>query len=317
MAMFFNRKRPLLKSERYYEDETDVKSIKDFVKFPVFVAVALLLVVVIVVSIFMVNYNNNTFVMFNKASVKNFDCGSFAYDVSATLNDKTVMSYDGAIKFDLNDRQIESVYHAVYEDYEFDAITYAEGASAVCGNYYGGKWTVDDYTDRALDFYGFYNDYRKGKFDASALIRFTQTNNMFSAGQLQTAVESIIDELTKPTNMRGIMHQQVSTVDNVTTVSYSPEMDKLFDVMISHIGPAFTSVNTFTQFKEDVENSKLNLQSTDVLLSYTIDSKGYLTDIFLSYTIDSDTFTVDVHMSDFKEAEVEIPESFYVAAGID
>ena len=317
MSMFFNRKKPLLKSERYYEDEPVGIDVKKYIKFSVFVGVALILVVAVILSMFAINYKNNTFVMFNKASSKNFDCGSFSYEIQAGINDDVYMDYDGAIEFDLNDRSIESKYHAVYKDYEYDAVTYAKNAKAYRGNYYEGKWTIEDYTEKSLDFYSFYLKYRRGSFNASAATRFTQTNRMFNSNQLKLAVNNIADELMKPSNARGVLHQQLMSENGETKVTFNPEMDKVFDVIIDNIGPAYTSAGEFTKFKADVENSVLNLQSTDVEVTYTINEKGYLSYVYMGYEIEGDNYFMEVRMDDFKEAQAEIPESFFTAAGIE
>lgn len=317
MSMFFNKRKPLLKSERYYEDEPQGFEFNKYLKFSVFVIVALVLVVAIVLSMFAFNYKNNAFVMFNKASSKNFDCGSFSYQISAGMNNETYMAYDGVLEFDLDDRTIESSYHAVYEDYEYDAVTYADGATAYKGNYYGGKWTVENYSERALDFYGFYNDYRKGRFDAGAAVRFTQTNDVFNAYSLKTAVEEILDELTKTSNVNGVLHQQMKTENGETTITFTPELDKVFDIILSYIGPAYTSANAFSEFRDRVQNSSSNLQNADASISYTIDERGYLTYINISYVVENDSYVVEVFMDDFKEAQAEIPESFFTAAGIE
>lgn len=317
MSMFFNRKKPLLKSERYYEDEPVGIDVKKYLKFSVFVGVALVLVVAVVLTMFAINYKNNTFVMFNKASSKNFDCGSFSYDISVGVNDDEYMKYDGSIEFDLKRRNIASFYHAVYEDYKYDAVTYAQGAKAIRGNYFEGKWTIEDYTDRALDFYAFYNRYKNGKFNAGAATRFTQTNRMFNSNQLRNSVEEIIKELTKPSVVHGVLHQEVLTENNETKVTFKPEMDKVFEVIVDHIGPAYTSANAFTQFKADVENSVLSLQGTDAFVTYTINEKGYLSYVYLGYEVENDNYYIEINMDDFKSAQAEIPESFFTASGIE
>lgn len=318
MASFFRKRKSLPKSERYYEDdEPQGFELKKYIKFSAFVIVALVLVVAVILSMFAINYKNNTFVMFNKASSKNLDCGSFSYVIKAKVNDENYMVYDGAIEFDLHDRKIESVYHAVYKGYDYDAVTYAKDSKAVRGNYYGGKWTTEDYSDRALDFFGFYNDYRRGKLDAGAAVRFTQTNDKFTARQLKVSVEDIIKELTRPSNVNGVLHQQVKTVNEETTVTFSPEMDKVFDIILSHIGPAYTSANEFSKFKADIENSRESLKNVDAEISYTIDSRGYLSFVNISYNVNGDNYVIEIKMDDFKEANAEIPESFFVSSGIE
>ena len=262
MAMFFNKGKPNLKSERYYEDyEPQGFQLSRYVKFSAFVVVALVLVAAVIISMVAFNLKNNTLVMFNKASSKNFDCGSFSYQLNAKLNDELYMMYDGAIEFDLHDRKIESVYHAVYKDYEYDAVTYAQDSKAIRGNYYNGKWTTEDYSDRALDFFGFYNDYRRGKLDAGAAVRFTQTNDKFAARPLKTSIESIIKELSKPTNMNAVMHQKMVVADGDTTITFNPEIDKVFDIMqklASYVEPTTVANATGDNF---LKNQQLILDN--------------------------------------------------------
>lgn len=314
--MFGKSKKPLPRTVRYYEDEPQSFSSK-IAKFPVFVVVALVLVAIIVCSMFFVNFSNNALKMFVKSSSQNFDCGSFDYNVTASINDAPYMDFVGSIEFDLDSQKIESAYHAVYEDYEYDAVVYGEGADAYRGNYYGGKWSVESYTDRALDFFDFYRDYRKGVFDAGAAVRFTGTNTKFNAEQLRLSVDSMLKEFQKTSTLSHVLHAQITDTPNGTTVTFTPEMDKVLDIYLQYIGSAYTSANAYSEFKETIENSKQNFSNTVVLFTYTISNDGYLTDITLEYTVNGDKYVIDIKMSNFKQTEVVISEDFFVAAGID
>ena len=314
--MFGKNKKPLPRTVRYYEDEPQSFSSK-VAKFPVFVVVALVLVAIIVSSMFLINFSNNAFKMFVSSSSQNFDCGSFDYKVTASINDVPYMDFVGSMEFDLDGQKIESAYHAVYEDYEYDAVVYGKGADAYRGNYYGGKWSVESYTDRALDFFDFYRDYRKGVFDAGAAVRFTETNTKFNAEQLRISVDSMLKEFQKNSTQNQVLHAQTTNDANGTTITFTPEMDKVLDIYLQYIGSAYTSANAYSEFKETIENSKENFTNTDVVLTYTISGDGYLTDITLEYAVNSDKYVIDVDMSNFKQTEAAISEDFFIAAGID
>ena len=174
------KKKPLPKSERFYEEEEE-SVIKKYLRFPVFVGLGLVLVAFVIILMFLFNHNNNALAMFNKASSNVFESGSFHYDVCAGVNGTTYMQYKGDMEFDLDKQLMNSSYHAVYEDYEYDAVVYGSGTQSHRGNYYGGKWSVEDYSEKALDFFDFYKDYRKGEFDAGAMLRFTDSSDVFNA----------------------------------------------------------------------------------------------------------------------------------------
>lgn len=302
----------------YYDDENEqVSFFERFSKFNVFVIVALVVVVLIIGITFAVNYDNNALQMFQKSSTKNFESGSFEYNVSASIDGVTYMDYTGQIEVDLNPQQFKSVYHAVYENYEYDAVAYAEGTQAYRGNYYGGKWSIEDYTDRALDFFDFYRDYRKGEFDAGAAVRFTQTNSTFNAEQFKISVDNIINELSKSSNMNDILHAETVNTETGTTVTFTPDMSLLTDVIVDNIGSAYTSANSYNEFKEAVENSRSNLDSAVLVLTYSIDNSGFLTEFCIDYTINGTTYDIVVKMSGFGQAQAQIPEGFYIAAGIE
>lgn len=309
-------KKPLPKSERYYEDEPEDK-LQSHLKFSLFIAIAVIVVLGAITVIFAVNHSNNAFVMFNKASTNNFECGSFSYDVSVGINDETYMKYDGSMEFDLNKQAMKSSYYAMYNDYSYDAVVFGEGVESYRGNFYGGKWSVDDYSEKALDFYDFYRDYRKGNFDAGAMMRFTNTNDTFNAPQLERAFEDIMKELSKGKNMRSVMHQEIVVDDESTTVKFTPDLEEVFYLITSKIGAAFSSADDYSNFKESVELSTNNLANANMVVTYSISGDGYLTQCSLDYKIGDKSYFIDANFSDFGEAKVDIPDDFFTAADIE
>lgn len=315
MAGFFNRKRNERNIREYYgfEEEKAPKQLS----FSVVVIAALVLVLVIVVSIFSINLSNNSFKKFQRASTKNFESGGFEYTVTAGLNGETYMAYDGALEFDLGSQMLESQYHAVYSDYEYDAVTYAHKAKAYKGNYYSGKWTVEDYTDKALDFFSFYRSYKKGEFEAGAFVRFTDTNDVFRAVQLERSVTAILDELTKPTSMKNMLHQKVETNDDGTVYTFTPEMDEVMAVVTKNIGSAYSSAKEYNKVRERIESSQLKLENANTTVSYTISPNKYLTDVVIDHEVEGNRYRIVIEMKNFGKTEVEVKDGFLSAAGIE
>lgn len=317
MAIFFKKKRPLTKSERYYEEEP-VSTWEKMKKFPIFVVISLILVVAIVASVFLVNINNNAFSKLSDGLIKNVDSGSFEYEICSSLNGETTLFYDGALEFDLDAQKFESVYHAIYPTYEYDAAVFAYGADSFRGNLYGGKWSVENYSDKALDIFAFYRDFRKGEFDAGATARFTESNDKFNAVQLDDSVKAIIKELTTLRAFNEVWHQDIVTEDSgAVTVTLSPEVDKIFNVITEHIGSAFTSADAYSEFKEKVQYSQENMRGCETLITYHISEQGYLTDFTIDHTVNSQQYMIEITMSNFKKAQVEIPEDFITATDYD
>lgn len=316
MAIFKRNKKPLPRTVRFYEEEQET-FLQRMSKFPIFVTVAIVLVLMIVVGMFCINYQNNSLKMFVDASVNNFECGSFDYKVTASVDDVVCQDFDGAIEFDHNNQYFLSAYHAVYEDYEYDAVAYANGADAYRGNYYDGEWIVENYTDRALDFFGFYRDYRKGEFDAGAAVRFTGTTEKYNAVYLDKAVKSIAKELTKTSTLNDVLCQSVESTDEYTTIIFTPKMDELCNIIIEHIGSAYTSAIAYSDYKDRITDSAENLKKAQAVLSYTVDKDSYLTDIVIDYTVEGHNFVIDINMSNFSTAKAQVAEGFYEAAGIE
>ncbi len=316
MAIFRKNKMPMLKSERYYEPEPETTWEK-FSKFPIFVSAGLVIVVVVIALIFFFNSTSNALTAFVSASSKVFDSTSFKYEITASENDKTYMEFEGQMEFDLDNQKMESLYHAQYSDYDYDAVIYAKGADAYRGNYYDKKWIVNSYTDRALDFFDFYRDYRKGDFDAGAAVRFTGTNSKFNAQQLEDSVNQIIKELSTPNGFNEVLHQEVITsADGERSIIFNVELEKFFDIVNKYIGSAYASANEYSDFKEKIEANRENLQNAQTVISYTISKDGYLTDITINHTVNDDTYEIKVSLSDFAKAEVEIPKAFFKEADI-
>lgn len=297
--------------EDYYDKP---KQNKNIAKFSVFVVIALLVVTIIIGSIFYFNFKNNSLRTFVKASSNVLDCGSFEYHIAASIDGTPYMDYKGEMSFDHENRYMVSLYHADYNDYEYDAVLLAKSDVAVKGNYYGGKWTVEDYTSSAHDFMDFYNDYRNYNFNAAAAMRFLGDTKTFNSANLETAMDNIFSELSKPNNLKNVLHQHIEEKDGKTIYTFKPEMFELSQIVLEHIAPAYSSAKVYAEFKDTIFKNEDNLRNVDATLMYTIDENEYLTDVLLNYTVNGKTYTIKVELGKFTEPNPHVPEDFLVAA---
>ncbi len=307
---FFNRNRV----DEYEQDSLNFK--KRLNKFSVFVIAALLIVTIIIGSMFYVNYKNNSLYMFIDASASAFNSGSFDYHVTASIDSKTYMDYTGQMMFSLDDQTMTSVYHAKYEDYEYDSVIYSKKDFGYSGTYYGGKWTINDYTTTSLDFFDFFRSYNKKEFNAAAFMRFMGNTKTFDAYELETSVNNIFSELSSVGNLSSVMHQDIASEDDNTIVTFKPELDKVFDIIVENIAPAYSSANEYKAFKEMVNNNQENLKNTKCEITYTINADGLLTDVTIDYTVNGKNYVITCELSNFKNAKVTVPDGFFVAADI-
>ena len=286
-----------------------------WLKFSVFVTIALVAVLGIFLLILLFNYNNNVFKRFVDASVKNFESGGFNYHISASINDKTYLDYVGKLEFDIQKQHFESEYHADYDTYEYDSVTYAHGADSYTGNFYGGKWMVESYTDKALDFFSFYRSYTKGEFDAGAAVRFTGLNDKFNAVALQSSVENIFKELSSTKAINDILCCEATQTENGLVVTFTPKSDELSQILSRNLSSAFTSAKEYEKFKTLLDENSGALSKAKTVVSYTINKDKYITDIHFQHTVDDKCYELDILMSEFGNTQVEIPDSFITATG--
>lgn len=314
--LFKKNKKPLPKTIRNYEGEQENNGIEQILRFPVLMAVSVVLVAAVIITVIFINKGNNVFSQFVKASSKSFDSGSFDYTVNVSVNDSTNMKYTGTFQMDIDDQLLSSVYHAEYNEYQYDSVTYYKNAASYQGNYYDGKWTVSDNTDKVIDFIDFYGDYRKGDFDAGAFVRFTNSTKSFSASQLQKAFGDIIDDFKKSSNLNNVLHMTESTSGVNTVVTFEPDVAQALDIIKSHLAPAFASANAYKDFCTRIDDAKGNLATTKATVSYTVDGSGYLTAVELDYRIKTDRYVISAALENFGEAQIKIPDGFFTAAGI-
>lgn len=313
MAKYLFRKRPFDDDEDFEQQVDDLK--KKVIRFPVFVIAGLVLVAIVVGIIIWVNVSNNSLRVLVLSTAKSIESDGFDYHIEAKIDGVTRMEYDGQMEFDLKESSYISSYHADYVDYEYDNVVYASGHKSYRGNCYGGKWTIEDYSAKALDFIDWYKDFRHFRFDGSSALRFTELTGKFNARQFGNAGNGIIKELSKTKNLHKVLHQEiVSNDDGGMTVTYNPDMEKVVDIVMKDIAPAFTNANDYLNLKESIELNRENIRNSQMVVTYTTNKDGYLTNFTLDYTAGGTNYYINAELSNFSKAKVQVPQSFFTAA---
>ena len=287
---------------------------KRITKFSVFFVCAVLIVAIITGSMFFFNSKNNSIYMFVDSSAAVFESGSFDYKITALIDSDVCVDYEGSMEFDLDDQIMKSVYHAKYDGYEYDCVIDAEDGVGYDGIYYSGKWTVNDYTATSLDFFDFFRSYSKKSFNSPAYMRFTGDTKTFNAAEFKYAVEDIIEELSSIKNLNSVLHQDVSLQNDSTVVNFDVELDKLFNIILDRIAPAYSSANDYIQFKELIKNNQENLKNSDCKIQYVLNKDDILTNLQVDYTTNGKHYTIICEFSNFSNAQVNVPDGFYAAA---
>lgn len=316
MPKFLLRKRPFFDDENEYNEQVDNLK-KKVVRFPVFVITGLVLVALVVAIILIYNISNNSLRILVKSTSKSMECGGFDYRIVASIDGENCMEYDGTFALDLKDRSYTSVYHATYSEYEYDSVVYANAEKSYRGNCYGGKWNIEDYTASALDFMDFYKDFRKFKFDGSSAVRFAGLVEKFNARQFGKTVNELMKDLSRSRNLRNVMHQTIRSDANGMVVTYTPDMEKLYDMIISEIASSYTNANEYRELKKKIERNRENIRNAELHIVYKTNADDYLTDFSFTYKVDGKEYSLSMKLSNFNKVKPVVPDSFFVAAGIE
>lgn len=291
-----NRRREWLKMHRNY----------------IFAGIGIVFVALIVFGIYLYFQSTNPMSRFNAALAKDFS-SSFHYDIHVTENDKSVMHYDGAISIDRSKHDLQSLYEADYNSYTYTGAVYAHGKDKVKGSYYDKKWVIRDCADSVQDFFDFDKDFRAGKFNTGAFLRFTKLTSDYSTEELNKTI--------------GVLKQRLSTNSPIATIKtqnieggkrydYTINLYELFSKIKEDGAPVFYRATDYDKFVALFDANKTILEKASCTASFEIDSAGYLTNFNITVTAEGQSFGLSCTMSDFSTAEVEIPESFFKAAQI-
>ena len=278
----------------------------------IFAGIGLVVVALIVFGIYLYFQHTNPMSRFTASLAKDFS-SSFRYEIKVTEDDKPVMSYDGTISVDRDKHDITALYQADYNRYTYTGAVYARGKDNVKGVYYDKKWAIRDCADSVQDFFDFDKDFRAGKFNTGAFLRFTKLTSDYSTDELNKTI--------------GVLKQRLSTDSPIATITtqnvgggkrydYTISLYELFSGIKKEGAPIFFRATDYDDFAALFEANKSILENAECTASFETDSAGYLTSFDLTVKSEGKSYGLSCVMSDFSSAEVDIPESFFTAAEI-
>ncbi|MBQ3265317.1 MAG: hypothetical protein IJH07_06015 [Ruminococcus sp.] len=278
----------------------------------IFAAVGVVIVAVIAALIYMYFISNNPMSRFSSSLSKNFG-SSFSYDVQLTENGQTTMRYDGAIEVSRSAHTIKSYYEADYGRYQFAGTLYADKAIAKKGSYYKEQWQVRDCIDDVQDFFDFDRDFRSGEFDAGSFLRFTGLTSDFSTRELNGFINTVMKRLTTDSAIATIT---AGKEDGVNHYHYDVSLQELFEMVKDDGASIFYRATDYDKFCAEYEINKGIIEKSKSTIDFMIDASGHMTALDVSVTAQGVEYGLKCRMSDFGEAQVEVPQGFLKAASI-
>lgn len=278
----------------------------------IFAGIGVVLVALIVFGIYLYFQSTNPMSRFNAALAKDFS-SSFHYDIKVTEDDKPVMSYDGAISIDRGKHDITALYQADYNSYTYTGAVYAHGKDNVKGSYYNDKWAIRDCAEGVQNFFDFDKDFRAGKFNTGAFLRFTKLTSDYSTTELNKTINVLKQRLSTNSTIATINTQNV---DGGKRYDYTINLYELFLKIKEDGAPVFYRATDYDSFAALFDANKSVLENAECTASFEIDSAGYLTNFNIAVKAEGRSYGLSCAMSDFSSAEVTIPESFFKAAQI-
>lgn len=276
----------------------------------IYAGVGLIVVGLIVLGIYLYYQSTNPMSRFIGSLSKDFST-SFHYDVKVTENDQPMMSYTGDIAVDRNKHMIESQYDANYNSYTYTGAVYVHDRTAVKGNYYNNKWTIEECEDSAQDFFDFDKAFRSGGFDAGAFLRFTGLTSDYSTRELSKAVGVVKQRLS--TNSR-IATIKTEKAEDGTRYLYDINLYELFSMIKENGASVFYRATDYDKFVAVFDANKAILEKSECTVNFVINSAGYMSSFDMTVTAEGQSYGLSCEMSDFSKTEVAIPDSFLTAA---
>lgn len=304
---------PLSESEEYEKEQASRRS-EWFRRHRtiIFAGIGLVVVALIVFGIYLYFQHTNPMSRFTASLAKNFS-SSFRYEIKMTEDDKPVMSYDGTISVDRNKHDLSALYQADYNSYTYTGAVYAHDKDNVKGSYYNKKWVIRDCTDSVRDFFDFDKDFRAGKFNTGAFLRFAKLTSDYSTDELNKTIGVLKQRLSTNSPIATITTQNV---DGGKRYDYTINLYELFSKIEEEGAPIFFRATDYDEFAALFNTNKSVLENAECTASFEIDSAGYMTSFHITIKAEGQTFGLSCAMSDFSSAEVDIPESFFKAAEI-
>ena len=304
---------PISESEAFEEAQANHR--REWFRAPrtiIFAGIGVVIVALIVFGIYLYFQSTNPMSRFNAALAKDFS-SSFHYDIKVTEDDKPVMSYDGAISIDSGKHDITALYQADYNSYTYTGAVYAHGKDNVKGSYYNDKWAIRDCAEGVQNFFDFDKDFRAGKFNTGAFLRFTKLTSDYSTTELSKTIDVLKQRLSTNSTIATINTQNA---DGGKRYDYTINLYELFLKIKEDGAPVFYRATDYDSFAALFDANKSVLENAECTASFEIDSAGYLTNFNITVKAEGRSYGLSCAMSDFSSAEVTIPESFFKAAQI-
>lgn len=276
----------------------------------IYAVIGVIVVGLIVFGIYMYYQSTNPMSRFVGSLSKDFS-SSFDYDVKVTEDDKPVMSYTGAISVNRSKHEVESVYQADYNSYTYTGAVYAHEKTAVKGSFYNNRWTTHDCADSAQDFFEFDKAFRSGGFDGGAFLRFTGLTSDYSTRELNAMVKVLKKRLSTNSSIATITTEKI---EGGTRFDYTINVYELFSMIKENGASVFYRATDYDKFAALFEANKAIIEAADCKITFIVDSAGYMTAFDMTMVTDGKSYGLSCRMSNFSNAEVELPDGFMKAA---
>lgn len=272
----------------------------------IFIAVGLVAVGLVFLVIHFYNQDANPVNRLMSASAKDFST-PFDFEVALTVDDKPVMSYKGSVDSDSRNHKAEIAYDADYNDYTFKGAVYADSKVAAKGFYYDKEWTVRDCEEKISNFFDFDGDLRRGEFDAGSLLRFTELTSRYSSKELNKFFLGFKEKLASDSSMAKITTEKKN---DGTVYRYDVSLADLFDMISKDGASLFYSADEYNLFREKLENNREVIDGAECVMTYTINSNGYLTEFDITVSYSGHSYGLSCDMSGFGNTKVVLDPAF-------
>lgn len=275
----------------------------------IFIAVGIILVLLVFLVVRNYQDFNNPISKLMGAAAKDFD-SSFAFEMVVSEDGAPVMTYSGTADPDRSSQHISLLYQAKYTDYEFTAATLADEKRSVSGNMVDGKWRVKDCTSKVQDFFDFDTDFKKGKIDTGAFLRFADKTSDYSAGELSEFIEKMSKRIYSDKSLATVT---TSKTDDGTVYKIELNAKNLLEMIVNDGASVFYRSSDYINFRSRFTANEQYLEGASCVIDFTV-KDGYLTEFNISASAEERVFSVGISFSDFGTATVEIPEDFIAEA---
>lgn len=271
-----------------------------------------IVVVLIALLIYMLFLKSNPMSRFTNSLSKNFN-SSFQFDIQVTEDDEQMMRYTGAIDVNRNKHTALAAYEADYDRYQYSGAVYADKNTAKKGSYYEKKWLIRDCMDNAQDFFDFDRDFRSGNFDGGAFLRFTGLTSDFSTRELNAFMNTLLKRLSTDSAIATITSEKT---DDEERFHYDISMQALFEMVRDDGASVFYRASDYDKFCEEFAANKDVIANAKCTVDFTVNGAGNMTLLEAKIAANGTQYGMTCRMSDFGDAQVELPQGFYKAAEI-